>query len=107
MAKLESAIKEKTVSFISPKKTKQTIQNVVWKKVSIQGLFDQPFNDLLYQAHQVHRNNFDPNKVQLSTLLSIKTDAKPSLFAHEIVDFPIPPVMINLSYEKGAFLNNN
>ena len=73
MAKLESAIKEKTVSFISPKKTKQTIQNVVRKKVSIQGLFDQPFNDLLSQAHQVHRNNFDPNKVQLSTLLSIKT----------------------------------
>ena len=50
MAKLESAIKEKTVSFISPKKTKQTIQNVVWKKVAIQGLFDQPFNDLLFQA---------------------------------------------------------
>ena len=73
MAKLESAIKEKTVSFISPKKTKQTIQNEVWKKVAIQGLFDQPFNDLLFQAHQVHRNNFDPNKVQLSTLLSIKT----------------------------------
>ena len=73
MAKLESAIKEKTVSFLSPKKTKQTIQNVAWKKVSIQGLFDQPFNDLLFQSHQVHRNNFDPNKVQLSTLLSIKT----------------------------------
>ena len=73
MAKLESAIKEKTVSFISPKKTKQTIQNEVWKKVAIQGLFDQPFNDLLFQAHQVHRNNFNPNKVQLSTLLSIKT----------------------------------
>jgi biotin synthase len=73
MAKLESAIKEKTVSFISPKKTKQTIQNEVWKKAAIKGLFVQPFNDLLFQAHQVHRNNFDPNKVQLSTLLSIKT----------------------------------
>jgi biotin synthase len=73
MTKLESVIKEKTVSFISPKKTKQTIQNEVWKKVAIQGLFDKPFNDLLFQAHQVHRNNFDPNKVQLSTLLSIKT----------------------------------
>jgi len=73
MAKLESAIKEKTVSFINPKKTKQIIQNEVWKKIAIQGLFDKPFNDLLYQAHQVHRNNFDPNKVQLSTLLSIKT----------------------------------
>jgi len=73
MAKLESAIKEKTVSFINPKKIKQTIQNEVLKKIAIQDLFDQPFNDLIFQAHQVHRNNFDPNKVQLSTLLSIKT----------------------------------
>ena len=32
-----------------------------------------PFNDLIYQAQQVHRSNFDANKVQLSTLLSIKT----------------------------------
>ena len=45
MAKLESAIKEKTVSFISPKKTKQTIQNEVWKKVAIQSLYT--FNILI------------------------------------------------------------
>ena len=32
-----------------------------------------PFNDLIYQAQQVHRSNFDANKVQLSTLLSNKT----------------------------------
>lgn len=32
-----------------------------------------PFNDLIYKAQQVHRSNFDANKVQLSTLLSIKT----------------------------------
>ncbi len=36
-------------------------------------LFDLPFNDLLYRAHLVHRQNFDPNAVQVSTLLSIKT----------------------------------
>jgi len=72
MAKLESAIKEKTVSFISPKKTKQTIQNVVWKKVAIQGLFDQPFNDLLFQAHQVHRNNFDPIRFSLVLYYQLK-----------------------------------
>jgi biotin synthase len=36
-------------------------------------LFDLPFNDLLYRAHTVHRAHFDPNAVQLSTLLSIKT----------------------------------
>ncbi len=36
-------------------------------------LFGLPFNDLLYRAHTAHRENFDPNAVQVSTLLSIKT----------------------------------
>ena len=36
-------------------------------------LFGLPFNDLLHRAHVVHRQNFDPNAVQVSTLLSIKT----------------------------------
>ncbi|HEX7043793.1 MAG TPA: biotin synthase BioB [Burkholderiales bacterium] len=39
----------------------------------IEALFALPFNDLLFQAHTVHRRHFDPNAVQLSTLLSIKT----------------------------------
>jgi biotin synthase len=38
-------------------------------------LFELPFNDLLFEAHRVHRANFDPNAVQVSTLLSIKTGA--------------------------------
>ena len=41
------------------------------------GLFDLPFNDLLLQAHTAHRNLFDPNRVQRSTLLSIKTGGCP------------------------------
>jgi biotin synthase len=40
-------------------------------------LFEAPFHDLIYRAHQVHRQNFDPNRVQLSTLLSIKTGGCP------------------------------
>jgi biotin synthase len=40
-------------------------------------LFELPFNDLLFRAHTVHRANFDPNKVQRSTLLSIKTGGCP------------------------------
>ncbi|HSJ96479.1 MAG TPA: biotin synthase BioB [Myxococcota bacterium] len=40
-------------------------------------LFDLPFNDLLLRAHTVHRGNFDPNRVQRSTLLSIKTGGCP------------------------------
>ena len=38
---------------------------------------DYPFNDLLFQAQTVHRAHFDPNEVQISTLLSIKTGGCP------------------------------
>ena len=44
-----------------------------WTLGEIKALFDLPFSDLMFRAQSVHRNNFDPNKVQLSTLLSIKT----------------------------------
>ena len=39
----------------------------------IAALFELPFSDLIYRAQTVHRRHFDPNAVQLSTLLSIKT----------------------------------
>ena len=39
----------------------------------VQALFELPFNDLIYRAQTVHRQHFDANTVQLSTLLSIKT----------------------------------
>jgi len=44
-----------------------------WSVAEIAALFELPFSDLIYQAQQVHRANFDPNAVQVSTLLSIKT----------------------------------
>ena len=44
-----------------------------WKQEEVEALFALPFNDLLYRAQTVHRQNFDPNAVQISTLLSIKT----------------------------------
>ncbi|WP_235047617.1 biotin synthase BioB [Limimaricola cinnabarinus] len=44
-----------------------------WTRAEAQALFDQPFNDLLFQAQTVHRQNFDPNKVQRSQLSNIKT----------------------------------
>jgi biotin synthase len=44
-----------------------------WTRAEIADLFDLPFNDLLWQAQQVHRAHHDPNAVQLSTLLSIKS----------------------------------
>ena len=54
----------------------QTLRND-WSREEILALFDLPFNDLLFQAQTVHRQNFNPNEVQLSTLLSIKTGACP------------------------------
>ena len=48
-----------------------------WSRQEVEALFAQPFNDLLFQAQTVHRQYFDPNQVQVSTLLSIKTGACP------------------------------
>src|SRR5512143_4175953 len=44
-----------------------------WRVDEVEALFNQPFNDLLFAAQTVHRQNFDPNTVQISTLLNIKT----------------------------------
>ncbi len=44
---------------------------------NVLALFEKPFNDLLFEAQTVHRANFEPNKIQLSTLLSIKTGGCP------------------------------
>lgn len=48
-------------------------EQATWTVAQIESLFSLPFSDLMYQAQTVHRQNFDPNAVQLSTLLSIKT----------------------------------
>ena len=44
-----------------------------WSVAEIAELFDLPFSDLMHRAQLLHRENFDPNAVQVSTLLSIKT----------------------------------
>jgi biotin synthase len=48
-----------------------------WATDEIEALFELPFNDLLFRAQAVHREHFDPNAVQISTLLSIKTGGCP------------------------------
>src|SRR5579875_3361963 len=48
-----------------------------WKLPEIEALFDLPFMDLLARAHAVHAAHHDPNAVQVSTLLSIKTGGCP------------------------------
>jgi biotin synthase len=53
----------------------ETILRHDWRQDEIEVLFDLPFMDLLYRAQGVHRAHFDPNQVQMSSLLSIKTGA--------------------------------
>ncbi|MFT6988121.1 MAG: biotin synthase [Paraglaciecola sp.] len=48
-----------------------------WTIEEVNALFVMPFSDLMFQAQILHRQNFDPNQVQVSTLLSIKTGACP------------------------------
>jgi biotin synthase len=48
-----------------------------WSVEAIEALFNLPFNDLVFRAQQVHREHFDANEVQLSSLLSIKTGGCP------------------------------
>ncbi|MBS3963357.1 MAG: biotin synthase BioB [Methylomonas sp.] len=44
-----------------------------WSLNAVEALFDLPFNDLLFQAQTLHRDHFDANEIQISSLLSIKT----------------------------------
>ena len=48
-----------------------------WKIAELQTIYDMPFNDLLWKSHQLHRKYHDPNKIQISTLMSIKTGGCP------------------------------
>lgn len=48
-----------------------------WTVEQVEALFELPFSDLIFRAQEVHRKNFDPNAVQLSTLLSVKTGGCP------------------------------
>lgn len=71
-----------TVATISAEALRQSARNLqaaapqpdaAWRVDDVAALFALPFNDLLFRAQQVHREHFDANAVQLSTLLSIKT----------------------------------
>ena len=55
----------------TPSKEADTLPS--WSIPQIEELLNLPFNDLIYQAQLVHRKYHDANKVQLSTLVSVKT----------------------------------
>ncbi len=48
-----------------------------WTRAQAHALFNMPFNDLLFEAQTLHRQHFNPNEIQASTLLSIKTGGCP------------------------------
>ena len=48
-----------------------------WTRAQAEALYQAPFNDLLFLAQTVHRRHFDPNQVQMSSLLSVKTGGCP------------------------------
>jgi len=87
-----------------------------WSLDEIQTLLDQPFNDLLFQAQGAHRAHFDPNSVQASSLISIKTGAcsedcgycsQSSKYSTELEPEKLLPVedvvrAANIAKEKGA-----
>ena len=62
---------ETTLEFVRPAKAKPDTER--WTVAEIAELFELPFSDLMFRAQTVHREHFDPNAVQVSTLLSIKT----------------------------------
>jgi len=73
--------------------------NVSQTRPSAAALFDMPFMELLYQAHSAHREHFDPSRIQVSSLLSIKTGACPEdcaycpQSAHHDTDLESQPLM--------------
>jgi biotin synthase len=70
---------EHPLVFKSPAKpavAKVTV-DALWSVAAIEALLSLPFNDLLHRAQTVHRAHFDPNKIELATLLSVKTGGCP------------------------------
>ncbi|MCL4756955.1 MAG: biotin synthase BioB [Rhodocyclaceae bacterium] len=51
----------------------QTLQAKKWQVAEIETLFERPLLDLVFEAQRIHRLHFEPNEIQRSTLLSIKT----------------------------------
>ena len=61
----------------SPAVSSTPVPNDRWTVSRVEALYQMPLMDLLFRAHQVHRENFDPNEIQRSALLSIKTGGCP------------------------------
>ena len=68
---------ETEVLLHTPNKATSHASVQYWRVCQVEELYDLPFMDLVYRAAQVHREHFNPNEIQLSSLLSIKTGGCP------------------------------
>jgi len=82
-----------------------------WTVDEVRAIYELPFNDLLFEAQRIHRSNFDPHEVQISTLLSIKTGACPEdcsycpqsiRFDTNVEEEPLMPVEAVLASARAA-----
>ena len=64
-------------AFIPVPTTSKHLPAPAWSAADVMALYELPFMDLVHRAQQVHRAHFDPNTIQLSSLLSIKTGGCP------------------------------
>jgi len=82
-----------------------------WTVEDIVALYELPFSDLIHRAQQVHREYHDPNAVQVSTLLSIKTGGcsedcgycpQAARYHTEVENEPMMPIEEVLAAAKAA-----
>jgi biotin synthase len=72
-----SHVFEQPVTLHRPRQTAPASPEARWTVDAIEALFHLPFPELMHQAQTVHRENFDPNRVEFATLLSVKTGGCP------------------------------
>ena len=72
-----SSVFEQPVTLHRPRQSVPASSEARWSVDAIEALFDLPFPELMHQAQTVHRENFDPTRVEFATLLSVKTGGCP------------------------------
>ena len=72
-----SHVFEQPVTLHRPRQTVPASPDARWSVDAIEALFDLPFPELMRQAQTVHRENFDPTRIEFATLLSVKTGGCP------------------------------
>lgn len=99
---------------LKPNKSDAAASANRWQVDEIVALYDLPFSDLLHRAQLVHRQHFDPNAVQVSTLLSIKTGGcsedcgycpQAARYHTDVESTPLMPIDEVLTAAKSAKAN--